>query len=66
MHSQTRLRLFAIQSRANLVVHESFRRHPPTTCLAWSVLQSELPAFRGRNRELSPSAGCGKSARPVR
>ena len=27
---------------------------------------SELPAFRGRPRDLSPRAGCGKSACPVR
>ena len=42
------------------------RTTPCTRSLVWSGFLSGPPAFRGRHREPSPRAGCGKSACPVR
>ena len=43
-----------------------FRLHLCTMCSDWFAYPSGPAAFRGRNRESFPRAGCGHSARPVR
>jgi hypothetical protein len=66
-HTRKRLRQWlCIKHKVRWPGKNDSRRRPSTKCLVWSVLPNGPRAFRGRKRELSPSAGCGKSARPVR